>query len=358
MIRGLAVLGLGLMLAASAFAQEAPKKSPFGLAPPPASQSSSMTKASWAQQGWAWVESTQAQLNRDMAKAVRGLKSAEPVAAAITLSALSFAYGVLHAAGPGHGKAVISSYVLANRQTMRRGVLLSFMAAFFQACSALLLFAVLSLLFKSTNMEMKTAEITIERISWALIVAVGIWLLYRQIAPLITARASTPAAQGHSHGAAHAPTLHGAHAHAHAACTHDHHDHAHVHDANCGHSHMPEPAQLEGAWSWRKAIGLALTVGIRPCTGAILVLLFAAGQGLVWAGILATFVMSIGTALTVSVLAALAVGSRDLATRLAGGIDSQAAQRVSSAVGIAGALAVVVLGAIGFLTALKPPAPF
>ena len=120
---------------------------------------------------------------------------------------------------------------------------------------------------------------------------------------------------------------------------------------------MPEPSQLEGPWSWPKAISLALTVGIRPCSGAILVLLFAMSQGLLWAGVFATFVMSLGTALTVSALAALAVGSREAALRWAGR-DSQWASRLQTGVGIVGALLVVVLGAAGFLASLRGPAPF
>jgi nickel/cobalt transporter (NicO) family protein len=120
---------------------------------------------------------------------------------------------------------------------------------------------------------------------------------------------------------------------------------------------MPEPAQLEGPWSWSKALGLALTVGIRPCSGAILVLVFALGQGLLWAGIFATFMMALGTAITVSVLAALAVGSRDFAERYAGS-DSRWLSALQSGVGIAAAVAVVVLGVAGFLSSLKPTSPF
>ena len=49
------------------------------------------------------------------------------------LLGLSFLYGIFHAAGPGHGKAVISSYVVANEETWRRGVVLSFASALLQA---------------------------------------------------------------------------------------------------------------------------------------------------------------------------------------------------------------------------------
>jgi ABC-type nickel/cobalt efflux system permease component RcnA len=80
---------------------------------------------------------------------------------------------------------------------------------------------------------------------------------------------------------------------------------------------LPAATALDGDWSLRRALSIALAVGIRPCTGALLVLLFSSAAGLYWAGVVSTFVMALGTALTVSAIAALAVGSRRLALRLA-----------------------------------------
>ena len=383
--RALAAL---MLMSTLAFAQADVKKSPFGVGPAPQGTASQSTTPTGASGLWGWVLSTQAYYQREMASAVRNLKTANPAAAAGTLAFISFMYGVLHAAGPGHGKAIISSYVLANRQTMRRGIFLSFLSAFFQACSAILLVAILAIALKATSLTMKSAETWIEVVSWAAVVAVGLWLLYRQIKPLWKT-------SEHGHAAAHvhlqtAPVPEMATAgHVHGpGCGHDHdhvqparsvgrvafsepgpvaakhvhgpgcaHGHDHAHDASCGHVHMPEPSQLEGPWSWSKAISLAMTVGIRPCTGAILVMLFALSQGLLWAGIFATFMMSFGTALTVSALAALAVGSRDLALRLTGK-ESAWAGRVETAIGIGGALFVVLLGVAGFITSLTVTSPF
>jgi nickel/cobalt transporter (NicO) family protein len=366
-MRRLALVMAGVVCCAGlALAQADVKKSPFGVGPAPSVTAPAGAVAAPVASGgvWGWVLATQQRLNRDMAAAVRGLKSADPLAAAATLSFISFAYGVLHAAGPGHGKAIISSYVLANRQTMRRGILLSFMAAFFQACSAILLVVLLAIAMKSTSLQMKVVEARIETFSWALVALVGVWLLYRQLAPWWAERAAAAKPAVHGHGTHdHAHHDHAGHVHG-PNCNHGHdhgHGHAasapHVHDANCGHVHMPEPAQLEGPWSWTKALGLALTVGIRPCTGAILVLLFALSQGLLWAGVFATFMMSLGTAITVSVLAAMAVGSRDLAARYMGA-DHGWAGSLQMAVGVLAAALVVVLGAVGFVGSLGPQSPF
>ena len=115
---------------------------------------------------------------------------------------------------------------------------------------------------------------------------------------------------------------------------------------------MPDPSQLEGKLSWRKALAIAFSVGIRPCTGAILIMIFAMSQGLLIAGIFATFAMALGTAITVSTLAALAVGSRELATRLAGG-ESRFADAVSTGAGLLGSTLVFLMGASFFVASLS-----
>ena len=145
-----------------------------------------------------------------------------------------------------------------------------------------------------------------------------------------------------------------AHAHSHSQT------HTHAHDAACeACAHLPAPQQLQGDWSWRRAFALAFAVGIRPCTGAILVLVFAIGQGLWWAGVFSTLAMALGTAITVSALAALAVGSRELAKRIAGSSGtSKWADRVQIAAGLGGASLVLVLGLVFFVASLGSMQPF
>ena len=300
----------------------------------------------------------QAQFNRELAAAVRSLKTASPLSATLMLAALSFAYGVLHAAGPGHGKAVIASYVLADGRTVRRGILLAFLAALIQALSALVVVTVLVLLLRATGMQIRAMEAWLETASWALVALVGVWLLYYQ---LRSAFRPALAHAGHRHRHADHHHEHGAHTHAHSHAPHGHdHRHAHGHDDACEVcAHLPAAAELQGDWSWRRALALAFAVGVRPCTGAILVLVFAIGQGLMWAGVLSTFAMALGTAITVSVLAASAVGLRELAARLAGGsATSKWADRVQLAAGLVGASLVLVLGASFFVASLGAAKPF
>ena len=281
---------------------------------------------------WLWILEGQREMTNAMTAAVRQLKDGDVFASGLVLALISFLYGVLHAVGPGHGKFVISSYALANERTVRRGILLSFMAALVQAISAITIVGILAVALKATSIQIRVTEGWLETASWGLIALLGAWLLYSQVRPLVKR------------------TSRGRHGH-----THEHHDGSHAHAADgscCGHAHMPSTTQLQGQWSWPKAWSLALSIGIRPCTGAIGVLIFALGMGIFWAGVFATFAMAIGTAITVSTLASIAVGSRELAAKLAGG-SSVWAGRVQSAAGILGSALVFILGASFFLVSLS-----
>jgi ABC-type nickel/cobalt efflux system permease component RcnA len=120
---------------------------------------------------------------------------------------------------------------------------------------------------------------------------------------------------------------------------------------------MVDVRQLAGPVSWRKMMAVVFSVGIRPCTGAILVLVFALTQGLFWAGVAATFAMALGTAITVAALATLALGSRELALKL-GGANSAWANVVWTTCAIGGAIIILLFGSIMFAASLGPARPF
>lgn len=261
-----------------------------------------------------WLLSKQSEFYREMSATIRAAKS--DGSAVWTLLAISFAYGIFHAAGPGHGKAVISSYLVANQETARRGIALSFASALMQSLVAVLIVGICAWLLNATARTMCGAERAIEIASYALIAAFGARLVWTKgggfIRALQQSRAPVPAMAGaaHHHGHDHHHHDHGHH--------HDH-DPGHVHDEHCGHSHGPVPSELAGPGGWRRGFGAILAVGLRPCSGAILVLVFALAQGLFWAGIAATFVMGLGTAITVATIAVIAVSAKDLARRLSAG---------------------------------------
>ncbi len=115
--------------------------------------------------------------------------------------------------------------------------------------------------------------------------------------------------------------------------------------------HLPEASALRGDWSWGKAVTLAFAVGLRPCTGALLVLIFSWGLGLYWAGILATLAMGVGVFMTISVIAALAVFAKSAALRYAG-LGNQMLARVLWGVRLLVGLAIAGLGGLMFWASL------
>ncbi|WP_411033513.1 nickel/cobalt transporter [Shinella sp. BYT-45] len=289
---------------------------------------------------FAWINAQQQGFYRLMTGALKEMR--ENPWAASTLVALSFAYGVFHAAGPGHGKAVISSYMLANEVELKRGVLLSFLSSILQGIVAILLVGAAYLFLRGTTISMTDATRALEIGSYALIALFGAWLLFRKLRPA-ERRASALGAQ-----AVEVRDDHHHHHHAH----HHHHHHAGEVCATCGHAHAPDPSLLKGErFALREAWSAIVAVGLRPCSGALIVLSFALLNGLYLGGMLAVLAMSIGTAITVSILATLAVTAKGAAVRFAG--NGSAAVRVGTAIEIGGAALVMVLGLVLLGAALQ-----
>jgi nickel/cobalt exporter len=191
-----------------------------------------------------WVLAKQAAYYRDFSGMIRAAKANGT--AVYGLLGLSFTYGVFHAAGPGHGKAVISSYLIANGETWRRGIALSFASAFLQALAAVAIVGIFAALLSGTAATMTQAARAIEIASYCLIIAVGLRLCWMKGRNFLT--------ELHGFGAARQRPLdhHSGHADSIAACTHDHdhHHHAHEHQhgtsCECGHAHGPQPQMLSG----------------------------------------------------------------------------------------------------------------
>ncbi|WP_316171308.1 nickel/cobalt transporter [Bradyrhizobium sp. SZCCHNRI1058] len=307
-----------------------------------------------------WLLAKQSEFYRQMSGAIRSAK--QDGSAVWWLLAISFAYGIFHAAGPGHGKAVIASYLVANQETAKRGIVLSFASGLMQALVAVVIVGIGAVVLNATAATMCSAEKVVEIASYGLIALLGarlVWVrgaaflrTWQPAAPALAlasapAAAVAPSTHDHSHAHDHqhrAPHHdhhghdhhghdhhghdhhHHDHAHAHAAAAHGsaahdhvHHDHVHGDDCGCGHSHGPAPSELAGPGGWQRGFQAIFAAGIRPCSGAILVLVFALAQGMFWAGVAATFVMGMGTAVTVATIAVLAVAAKDVARRLSAG---------------------------------------
>ncbi|MCC0036991.1 MAG: nickel/cobalt transporter [Hoeflea sp.] len=288
-----------------------------------------------------WVNQQQQAFYRSLTGALKAMRS-DPWQM-WGLVSLSFLYGVFHAAGPGHGKAVISSYMIANEVALKRGVVLSLLSSMLQAITAVAVVGVAYYLLRGLSVSMTEATHFMEIASYALIAAFGLWLLGRKLLSLRTS-----------------PALSGAHVHAHAHHDH-HHDHGHHHHdhdhtegeicASCGHAHVPDPKLISGRdFSVREAWSAVIAVGLRPCSGALIVLTFSMLNGLWIAGIVSAFAMALGTAITVSALATLAVMAKGAAVRLAGASMGGA---VGTTIEILGAATVFALGLLLLAASLQ-----
>jgi nickel/cobalt transporter (NicO) family protein len=309
-------LRLGLMAAAIAFAAllaagiawlvapgfaAPPPRSPFGIG---------FREAAPAATGLGGIIlALQASFSRSLNAAVSALRGGGDWG---PLIGLAFAYGVFHAAGPGHGKAVIAGYILAGERAFRRGCALSLCAALLQAIVAGAIVGIGSLILNATAAGITRAGTLIETVSFALVALIGLMLTWRKAGRLVRL------------------------------------------DAACGPgcSHLPGPQALETMDTWRERAGVVLAAGSRPCAGAVLVLVFAVSQGVPGAGVWAVLAMALGTALTTTALAGLAVFAKRAALRLAGG-RGRAGLLALGGLELVAAAFVLVLGA-AMLSGLAP----
>ncbi len=289
-----------------------------------------------------FVYDQQRGFSRAFSEGVAALRKNED-GATLSLMALGFTYGIFHAVGPGHGKAVISTYALTHETKMRRTVALSFAAALIQGLSAILVVGVLSLAVQGSIRKLAIgADDVLNPISFAAVALIGVYLIARGVKAWLRTRRTARQAHHHIHNHDHD------HSHGHA------HDHAHDENCGCGHTHMPTPEQVDEATNIWRAGAVALSVGIRPCSGAILVLVLAFAFGFALSGIAAVIAMSLGTGITV---AALALGAQSLRWplgKLFGGLGVGAGW-LSAGLMIAGGAMIVLIGATLLHGSLSTP---
>lgn len=267
--------------------------------------------AAW-NQTVAWIITMQRELHQALATALRAVQ-AEGSVAAPALIWIGFLYGVFHAAGPGHGKIVITTYLATQKETLARGIGLAVAASLLQGLVAIAAVFATVMALEQTARQSQHLATRLETLSFALVASLGAVLAWRHGRNLLR---PTPAR----------------------AC------------ATCGHHHAPPPTKA--------FVASILSIGLRPCTGAILVLVLAIALDLRTAGIAAVLAMSAGTALTTAALATLATLARDQAARLATRLDTDQTRltRIADTIALLGGLALLAMGTTLLHTTLTMPA--
>lgn len=263
----------------------------------------------WPELTWRLLR-WQMQFHRELGQLLRAA-SQDPAGTALSLIGASVAYGIFHAAGPGHGKVVLATYLTTQPTRLRQAVQLSVSAALLQAMVAIALIGVAGWLFGLTARQAQGTAVWLERGSFLLVSLLGLWLVWRagqrlrqqlqrpQPKRLGTVRQIQPQRQRWQPGAgiaapAETPAP---------AC-------------GCGHAHVPDSQRLNTSQHWHERLGLLLSMGLRPCSGALLVLVLARVLNQFWLGVIATLGMAVGTALTVTLLAVLSQRARHLSEQL------------------------------------------
>lgn len=303
-----------------------------------------------------WVIHKQREYHRSLSAKVEVLSQQQSFKNTGLLLLLSFLYGVFHAAGPGHGKAVLTTYLLTQPEKLRQGVQLSFLAAMLQGITAILLVTFLVHGLGWLAKEALASVAYIEMISFLLVALLGLLLAIRGIKQLIQTKKNLQLI-ALSNNARFFPLQN--------LKTKDPKQSLALHVSStvlgssacnsCGQVHHIAPDQLTGR-NRLQNLSLVLSIGMRPCSGAVLVLVATNLLGLWWIGVLATLAMALGTALTVTTLAVLAVQARLFAKRLLN-IQTHALGKLSALFVFLGGSLILLLGIslfIGSLTNSNP----
>lgn len=280
----------------------------------------------------------QRRANAEVALHMNAIERGDDLGAFLLGLAIAFAYGVVHAFGPGHGKFVIVSYFLGREARVVRGVAMAVQIAVVHVIAAVIVVWLADLVLRS-GFGIGLSEVPgVRAASFLIIVAIGVYMLYQAVR---TSRsAGTDMGHGHRHAHGHS------HDHSH---DHDHpHGHSHDHDHAHGHGHH-HGGRVEGGF-------LALAAGMVPCPGAVLIMLYAVANDMIVPGFLLVAAMSLGIGLSICVIGIGAILARQTAMRvLERSGASRSVDMLRNTLNYAGATFVTLIGLVSFVAFLDVP---
>ncbi|MHA6312256.1 nickel/cobalt transporter [Pantoea sp. S-LA4] len=263
----------------------------------------------------------QKDLHRQMTQLLQQVAE-QPQQAGVTLVLFSLLYGVLHALGPGHGKVVITTFLATHPARVKTSIRLTLLASLLQGSVAIVLVTVMLVLLQTSSRQLHLSSFWLEKGSYLLVVGLGIWIGYRALRSLWQALRPRPAIVFRAL----------------------HPDHQHDAHCGCGHAHLPSPQQINDAVSVKTQWLVVVSMGLRPCSGAIMMLLFAKVIGVYAWGVLSAAVMALGTALTISAIGLLVQRARVVAQRLTQSRQRGQASLLLPLLALAGSLILIMAG--------------
>lgn len=237
----------------------------------------------------------QRELNVTLARQMRRIKETHSVAATLTVAGVAFVYGVLHAAGPGHGKLVVSSLFLGRDATLLSALRVAAVISLLQTLSAIAIVSVYGAVFDRGGLDALRGAARFEVMSYGLIVAIGLYMVWHTL-------------RGHRHRA-----------------------------------HGDEPGRPDTQPHGTR--GIVVAAGLTPCASALILMIFALTNGVFLVGIGAALVMAVGMSLTVAAAGAIGMGTRAglLRSMAASG---RAVRRLRTSLSVAGALMITTIGCL------------
>ena len=282
----------------------------------------------------------QRRANAEVALHMNAVERGDDLGAFLLGVAIAFAYGVVHAFGPGHGKFVIISYFLGREARVVRGVAMAVQIAIVHVIAAVVVVWLADAILRS-GFGIGLSDVPgVRATSFLIIVAVGVYMLYRAVR--ISGSAGAKGEGGHAHHHAPGPGHDHVHGHGH----HHHPGHAHDHSHDHGHHHG---GRVEGGF-------LALAAGMVPCPGAVLIMLYAVANDMIVPGFLLVAAMSLGIGLSICVIGIGAILARQIAMRVlerSGG--SRGVNVLRNTLNYAGATFVTLIGLVSFVAFLDVP---
>lgn len=250
----------------------------------------------WLWRAWPQVMAESIIWQRGVNRELSGLLqqvAQNPARAGFSLLAFSFLYGVLHALGPGHGKIVIATWLATHPSRLKRSLGLTLASSLLQGLVAIALVIVVLTVLALPARQLHMSSYWLEKGSYLLVGLLGVMLCWRAVKRLRELWRK-PVFKTFTPHAVHSATC------------------------GCGHQHLPSQHQLARADDWRARLMVVLSMGMRPCSGAIMVLLFSKVIGVFGWGMAAAMAMAAGTSLTISAIALFVHSFRQLAVRLGG----------------------------------------